>query len=176
MFRPMGRRRVETEHCLLPALLALGWSGSRTASNVVLYSHAWIFLLTLFAFVCYFFGSRGFYHRQGRYLLYLGLGILADIFMAIAASLRILPVRVPGEAIPYGSVLFLIHMTTALAGMFGFLAVVLYVWIKGRHRDFPRCRRLTYRLLFPVWAVGATIAIFNFASRAFFQVNLYDFL
>lgn len=136
--------------------------------------HLWLLALTIAALFFYAIGSHSFYHRKPGYLLWLGGGILADIFMAVAASLRLLPVLSPGEGVPYHSVLFVLHITSALLGMTGFLLVFFLVLVRGRDLEYARTRAITYKLILPVWALGASIAIVNFLSKTLFGTNLYS--
>jgi hypothetical protein len=94
--------------------------------------------------------------------------------MAVAASLRLLPVLSPGRGVPYHSVLFVLHITSALLGMTGFLVVFFLVLVRGRDREFVRTRAITFKLILPVWALGASIAIVNFLSKTLFGTNLYS--
>lgn len=135
--------------------------------------HTWIFFLSVVAFIFYYLGSRGFFCGESGCLRWLAIGVGADSLMAVGASLKIMPVLLPGEAIPYHSALFMVHMITAGLGMVGFIIILSYVLLRGRRRQYPFAKVVTYRILFPMWALGALIGFANFLAKYLLQVNLY---
>ena len=138
--------------------------------------HAWIFILSLAALIFYFRGSYKFYHNQSDYLHWLGLGVLADIFMAFAASTKILPVLVPGEGIPYTSLLFILHITMSTIGMVGYIVVFFVILIRGAKKEYTYLKTIVYRILLPIWIVGVSVALINFLTKVIFETNLFNFL
>jgi hypothetical protein len=138
--------------------------------------HAWIFFLSLLALFFYFKGSYKFFHSQSGYLNWLGLGVLADIFMAFAASTKILPVLVPGEGIPYTSILFILHITLSTIGMVGYIAIFFLILIRGVKKKYTYLKIISYRILLPIWIGGVSIALINFLIKVIFETNLFILL
>ena len=136
--------------------------------------HFWIFVLSFAAWYFYYKGSKDFYYAKTGFLLWLGLGVFVDIFMAVAASTRILPVLLPGEGIPYSSILFLMHMIMAGIGLVGYALIYLIILIFGKNRKYRYMKFIAYRVLLPVWTIGVAIAIVNFMSKAILQTNIYS--
>jgi len=138
--------------------------------------HTWIFILSLIALICYFRGSFKFFHNQIGYLHWLGLGVLADIFMAFAASTKILPVLVPGEGIPYSSILFILHITMSTIGMVGYIVIFLLILIRGVKKEYTYLKIVVYRILLPIWIMGVSVALINFLTKVIFDTNLFNTL
>jgi hypothetical protein len=138
--------------------------------------HSWICLLSIAALIFYYRGSYRFYHNISGYRTWLGLGVLADILMAFIASTKILPVLLPGEGIPYSSILFILHIAMSTIGMVGYIIVFLILVIRGVNKQYPMLKILTYRILLPIWIVGVSIALINFLTKILFHINVFNFL
>lgn len=136
----------------------------------------WIVVASLAALGFYAVGSRRFYHGRSPAVRWIGWGMAADVFMAVVASTRALPVLLPGESIPYGSPLFIFHIVTTSAGMLGFASVLVAVLVWKGSRASGRLRFLTYKVVFPVWTAGVIVATVNYFTKLFLSVNLYDIL
>jgi hypothetical protein len=59
--------------------------------------------------------------------------------------------------------------------MFGFIAVLLALLIKGQGRPWPRLRKFQYRVLLPAWMIGEVIALTNSILKILLKVRIYDF-
>jgi hypothetical protein len=58
--------------------------------------------------------------------------------------------------------------------MFGFIAVLLALLIKGKDRPWPRLRKFQYRVLLPAWMIGEVIALTNSILKILLKVRIYD--
>jgi hypothetical protein len=58
--------------------------------------------------------------------------------------------------------------------MFGFIAVLLALLIKGKARPWPRLRKFQYRVLLPAWAIGEVIALTNSILKILLKIRIYD--
>ncbi len=134
-------------------------------------------VLALLTFLFYVLGSRRFYLGKKPFLGYLGAAVLLDIVTAITASFKLTPTTtIPNASfVPWRSVLFLLHISSATLGMFGFIAVYLTLLFKGADRPYPRLRIFQYRVLLPAWAVGETIALLNSILKMVLKVRIYDY-
>ena len=139
-------------------------------------SHLWIILIQIIAFVPYVIGSRKFYKNQSDAMLFIGIGILLDVAIAISASSGILPRMSDGQEAPWQSVLFITHIATAGIGMFGFITLFMYVLAKRRSTPLLGLRNFQYKVLLPLWCFGVMIALANFLCKVAFNVRLYDIL
>jgi len=125
----------------------------------------------------YVVASRRFYRREELFMARLGIAILLDIATAFTASFKLTPTTtLPGpHHVPWDSVLFLMHMTAASLGMFGFIAVFLILAIKGKDRPYDKMRKFQYRVLLPAWAIGEVIALTNSILKIVLKVRIYDY-
>jgi len=131
-------------------------------------------IATLFFYVV---AGRRFYRREEPFLGYLGVAVLLDIATAFSASFKITPTTTlaASHGAPWGSVLFLAHMTAASLGMFGFIAVFLILVIKGKDHPYKRLRVFQYRVLLPAWAIGEVIALTNSILKLVLKIRIYDY-
>jgi hypothetical protein len=125
----------------------------------------------------YVLASGRFYRREEPFLVYLAVAVVLDVATAFLASFRVTPTTTLAGAhvVPWRSALFLLHITTATLGMFGFIAVLLALLIKGKDRPWPRLRKFQYRVLLPAWAIGEVIALTNSILKIILKVRIYDF-
>jgi hypothetical protein len=134
-------------------------------------------ILAVATFYLYVLASGRFYRRQEPFLGYLGAAVVLDIATALLASFRLTPTTTLSgtHAVPWTSVLFLTHITTATIGMFGFIAVFLILLIRGKDRPYERLRRFQYRILLPAWAIGEVIALTNSILKIVLKIRIYDY-
>jgi len=130
-------------------------------------------IATLFFYVL---ASGRFYRREEPFLGYLAAAVILDVATAFLASFRVTPTTILAgpHLVPWRSALFLLHITTATLGMFGFIAVLLALLIKGKDRPWTRLRKFQYRILLPAWAVGEVIALTNSILKIILKVRIYD--
>lgn len=134
-------------------------------------------VLAVFTFYFYVLASRRFYRREEPFLGYLGIAVVLDIATAILASFRLTPTTtLPGShGAPWGSILFLTHMTTATLGMFGYIFVFLVLVFKGKDRPYVKMRAFQYRILLPAWVIGEVIALTNSILKIVLKIRIYDY-
>lgn len=134
-------------------------------------------VLAVVTFYLYVVASRRLYLRRKPFMGYLGAAVVLDILTAILASFRITPTTTLSGShfVPWHSVLFLVHMSAATLGMFGFIAVFLILWIKGPDRAHDRLRVFQYRVLLPAWCFGEVIALTNSILKVLLKVRIYDY-
>jgi hypothetical protein len=125
----------------------------------------------------YVLASRRFYRREEPFLGYLGIAVVLDIATALLASFRLTPTTtLPGShGAPWHSILFLLHMSSATLGMFGFIFVFLVLVIKGKGRPYDKLRIFQYRVLLPAWALGEVIALTNSILKMVLKIRIYDY-
>ena len=125
----------------------------------------------------YVLASRRFYRREEPFLGYLGIAVVLDIATALLASFRLTPTTtLPGShGAPWHSILFLLHMSSATLGMFGFIFVFLVLVIKGKDRPYDKLRIFQYRMLLPAWALGEVIALTNSILKMVLKIRIYDY-
>ena len=58
--------------------------------------------------------------------------------------------------------------------MFGYIAVLLALLIKGKDRPWDKMRKLQFRILLPCWVIGEVIALTNAIVKLVFRVRIYD--
>jgi len=138
-------------------------------------SHLWVIAVQIIAFIPYFVGSWRFYRGKNGFLALIGLGIILDAIIAFAASSGLLPRMREGQGAPWHSVLFLLHITTAGLGMFGFIILFIYVLVKGGGREYKRLRVFQYKVLLRLWCLGVIIALANFICKVAFGIRVYDY-
>jgi hypothetical protein len=133
--------------------------------------------LAVMALCFYVVGSRRFYRQQAPFILWFVVAIAVDALTAVLASFGITPTTMlPGmRIVPWGSPLFILHITFASIGFFGFIAMVIAILTLGKERPYPRLRVLQYKALLPVWLIGESIALVNSVMKLFFQVRLFDY-
>jgi len=135
--------------------------------------------LVMAAATLYFYvlASRRFYRREEPFLGYLGIAVVLDIATALLASFRLTPTTtLPGShGAPWHSILFLLHMSSATLGMFGFIIVFLVLVIKGKDRPYDKLRTFQYRILLPAWALGEVIALTNSILKMVLKIRIYDY-
>ncbi len=124
----------------------------------------------------YVLASGRFYRREEPFLGYLAVAVVLDVATAFLASFKVTPTTTLAgpHVVPWRSALFLLHITTATLGMFGFIAVLLALLIKGKDRPWPRLRKFQYRVLLPAWVVGEVIALTNSILKIILKVRIYD--
>ena len=134
-------------------------------------------ILAVATLYLYVLGSGRFYRRQEPFLGYLGAGVVLDVATALLASFKITPTTVVAgpHVVPWRSVLFLVHITSATLGMFGFIAVVLVLLVRGKNRPYDRLRKFQYRILLPAWILGEVIALANAILKIVLKTRLYDY-
>jgi hypothetical protein len=125
----------------------------------------------------YVLASRRFYRREEPFLGYLGIAVVLDIATALLASFRLTPTTtLPGShGAPWRSILFLLHMSSATLGMFGFIFVFLVLVVKGKDRPYDKLRTFQYRVLLPAWALGEVIALTNSILKMVLKIRIYDY-
>jgi hypothetical protein len=134
-------------------------------------------VMAVATFYFYFLASRRFYRRAEPFLEYLGIAVVLDIATALLASFRLTPTtNLPGShGAPWHSLLFLLHMSSATLGMFGFIIVFLVLVIKGTDRPYDKLRKFQYRVLLPAWALGEVIALTNSILKIVLKIRIYDY-
>jgi len=134
-------------------------------------------VMAVATFYFYVLASRRFYRREDPFLGYLGIAVVLDIATALLASFRVTPTtNLPGShGAPWHSILFLLHMSSATLGMFGFIFVFLILVIKGKDRPYDKLRKFQYRVLLPAWALGEVIALTNSILKMVLKIRIYDF-
>lgn len=134
-------------------------------------------VLAVITFYFYVVASGRFYRRREPFLGYLAAAVILDVATAFLASFKITPTTaLPGPyLVPWRSALFLVHMGVSTLGMFGFIAVLLVVLVKGKDRSYDRMRKFQYRVLLPAWVFGEIIALTNSIGKILFKVRIYDY-
>ncbi len=134
-------------------------------------------VLAIATFYFYVLASGRFYRRRDPFLGCLGVAVVLDVATALLASFRLTPTtNLPGtHRAPWGSILFLTHMTTATVGMFGFIVVFLILVIKGKDRPYDKLRKFQFRVLLPAWAIGEVIALVNSILKFVLKIRIYDY-
>ncbi len=134
-------------------------------------------VLAIVTFCLYVLASGRFYRRQEPFLGYLAVAVVLDVATALLASFKVTPTTTLAgpHVVPWRSALFLLHITTATLGMFGFIAVLLVLLIKGKDLPYPRLRKFQYRVLLPAWVVGEVIALSNSILKMILKIRIYDY-
>jgi len=134
-------------------------------------------VMAVATFYFYVLASRRFYRREEPFLGYLGIAVILDIATALLASFRLTPTtNLPGShGAPWHSILFLVHITSATLGMFGFIYVYLVLVVKGKDRPYDKLRTFQYRVLLPAWALGEVIALTNSILKMVLKIRIYDY-
>jgi hypothetical protein len=106
-----------------------------------------------------------------------GGSLVLDVATALLASFKVTPTTTLAgpHVVPWRSALFLLHITTATLGMFGFIAVLLVLLIKGKDLPYPRLRKFQYRVLLPAWVVGEVIVLSNSILKIILKIRIYDY-
>ncbi|HVP91064.1 MAG TPA: hypothetical protein VMS75_07585 [Terriglobales bacterium] len=133
--------------------------------------------LAVATFYLYVVGSGRFYRHEEPFLGSLEAAVVLDVATAFLASFKITPTTTLAgpHVVPWRSALFLLHISTATVGMFGFIAVVLILLIKGKDKPYPRMRAFQYKVLLPCWVVGEVIALANSILKILLRVRIYDY-
>ena len=133
-------------------------------------------ILAVITFYLYVVASRRFYRRQEPFLGILAAAVVFDVATALLASFKLTPTTLPGHrGPPWRSILFLLHISTSTLAMFGFIAVLLVLLIKGKDWPYTGLRKFQYRVLLPAWAVGQVIALTNAVLKILLKVRIYDY-
>jgi hypothetical protein len=134
-------------------------------------------VLAVATFYLYVLASSRFYRRKEPFLGYLAVAVILDVATAFLASFGVTPTTtLAGPLVaPWRSALFLFHITTSSIGMFGFIAVLLVLLIKGKDLPYPRLRKFQYRVLLPAWVIGEIIALTNSILKIVLKIRIYDY-
>jgi hypothetical protein len=134
-------------------------------------------ILAILALYLYYQGSYRFYHNKSYFLQFFGSAIALDIFTAVLGSFKITPTTIiPGsDFVPWGSILFNLHVLLATFGFFGFIILFIYVSIKGKDLQYPRIRPFQFKILLPAWILGESIALINSLTKLVSGIRLYDY-
>jgi len=133
-------------------------------------------ILAVVTFWLYVKAGGRFYRREEPFLGLLAAAVVFDVITAFLASFKITPTTVlSGPRLPpWGSPVFLLHITTSTIGMFGYIAVLLALLIKGKDKPWDRMRKFQFRVLLPCWVIGEIIALTNSIVKLLFHVRIYD--
>lgn len=140
------------------------------------HKHLFIIGLQIIAFIPYITGSYRFYKGRDNFLGWIGLGIGLDIIMTILPFLYQFPRMEESQGAPWSSILFVIHIASAGIGMFGFMAIFIYLLIKGVKKEYRWLRKFQYLILLRLWIFGVSIALINFLIKVIFDTRLYDYI
>jgi len=134
-------------------------------------------VLAVATFYFYVLASGRLYRREEPFMGYLSVAVVLDVVTAFLASFKITPTTTLAgpHVVPWRSALFLLHISSATLGMFGFIAVLLILLIKGKDKPYPRLRKFQYRVLLPAWMVGEVIALSNSILKIILKVRIYDY-
>lgn len=134
--------------------------------------------LAFIALFLYFRGSYCFYVNKPSFLWYLGAAIFLDILTAILGSFKITPTTIiqGSDFVPWHSILFVLHVTFATFGFFGFIFLFIYVLVRGTKLPYPRLRKFQFQILLPAWLFGEGIALTNSILKIVLQIRIYDYL
>lgn len=137
--------------------------------------HLWIIAMQVIAFIPYIVGSTRFYRRKNNFMVWIAIGIMLDIIMAITPFVVDLPRMESSQGAPWSSILFLVHISTAGIGMFGFIIMFIYLLINGVHHRYKILRQFQYKVLLRLWILGVGIALLNFLIKVIFSIRIYDY-
>ncbi len=134
-------------------------------------------VLAVATFYLYVLASGRFLRREEPFLGYLGAAVVLDVVTAFLASFKITPTTALAgpHVVPWRSALFLLHISSSTLGMFGFIAVLLILLIKGKDKPYPRLRKFQHRVLLPAWMIGEVIALSNSILKIVLKVRIYDY-
>ena len=138
--------------------------------------HLWVIAFQIAALVSYAIGSYYFYKNKKNFMKFLTLGIILDIIMAIGASSGALPRMEAGQGAVWSSPLFIIHVITSGFGLFSFIFMYIYLFIKGTDYEYRRLRKIQFKIFLPCWTIGVSVGLINFFVKVIFNVRLYDFI
>lgn len=135
-------------------------------------------ILAFVALGLYIVGSFRFYEDRHPFLVFLVAAVAVDAVTAILASFGITPTtQLPySDFVPWRSKLFLTHIFLASFGFFGFIAVMITLFVRGTRLPYPRLRVFQFKVLLPIWVLGEGIALTNSLIKALFRFRLYDYL
>lgn len=140
------------------------------------FSHLPIIALQVIAFFFYVIASRRFYQKKEGFMPWLFMGITLDIVMTLIPFLVELPRMSPEQSAPWSSLLFILHIFSAGAGMLGFIFMFVYLLIKGVQYEYKFLRKFQYKILLKLWIIGVSIALINFIIKVVFHFRIYDYL
>lgn len=138
--------------------------------------HLVIIGIQIIAFIPYVLGSYKFYKTKKNFMGWLAIGIILDITMAILPFVIELPRMEGNQGAPWSSILFLVHISTAGIGMFGFIIMFIYLLINGVNHDYRILRKFQYTVLLRLWILGVGISLLNFLVKVIFCIRIYDFI
>ena len=138
--------------------------------------HLWVIGFQIAALTCYAIGSYRFYKKKKKFMMFLTLGIVLDIVMAIGASSGALPRMQEEQGASWSSPLFIIHVALSGFGLFSFIFLYIYLLVRGTNYEYPRLRKIQYKIFLPSWIIGVSIGLINFFIKVIFQIRLYDFI
>jgi len=139
------------------------------------YSHLPFIAVQIIAIYFYYTGSRRFYSKEERpILIYIAIGIMLD-FVVMSTPMFHLPKMDETLSVPWTSILFRMHILSAMTGMVGFIAMLIYLWIKGKNHPYKKLRIFQYKFLFTSWMFGVSIALISFAFKVIFGTRIYDY-
>ncbi len=138
--------------------------------------HLWVIGFQIAALACYGVGSYRFYKNIKGYMKFLTLGIILDIIMAIGASSGALPRMEASQSAVWTSPLFIIHVILSGFGLFSFIFLYIFLLIKGADKEYPKLRKIQFKIFLPCWIVGVSIGLINFFIKVIFEVRLYDII
>ena len=138
--------------------------------------HVWVIGFQVAGLVCYAIGSYRFYKNKKNFMIFLTLGIVFDIIMAVGASSGFLPRMEESQGAPWASPLFIVHVATSGFGMFSFIFMYIYLLIRGTDFEYKRLRNIQFKFFLPCWTLGISIGLVNFFIKVLFEIRLYDII
>ena len=138
--------------------------------------HLWVIVFQIAALACYAVGSYRFYKNMKGFIKFLTLGIILDIIMAIGASSGALPRMESGQSVVWTSPLFIIHVVLSGFGLFSFIFLYIFLLVKGWDKEYPRLRKIQFKIFLLCWIIGVSIGLINFFIKVIFEIRLYDFI
>jgi len=138
--------------------------------------HLWVIGFQISALACYAVGSYRFYKNTKSFMKFLTLGIILDIIMAMGASSGALPRMEASQSAVWTSPLFVIHVILSGFGLFSFIFLYVFLLVKGTKKEYPKLRKIQFKIFLPCWIVGVAIGLINFFTKVIFQIRLYDFI
>lgn len=159
-------------------------------SAIVLQIFIWIMAIETFAWwhthllviggqmlglIAYVIGSRKYYLSKDNFLRWLYIGIAIDLGIMCVGFMGILPHSATDVGVSWTNTFFLLHISTAGIGMFGFIGMVIFLLIKrGDHFRHAKLRKFQYQIFLPLWILGVSIAFLNFFLKATYGIYLYS--
>ena len=134
----------------------------------------WVIGFQIEGLSSYKIGRYSFYKSKKNFMKFITLGIVLDIIMAIGASSGLLPRMAETQTAAWSSPLFIIHVILSGFGLFSFIFLYIYLIIKGTDNEYPRLRKIQFKIFLPCWIVGVAIGLINFFVKVLFNFRLYD--